>query len=142
MTPRWLDCCGAALLAAGVAFGQFELNWQTIDAGGGAASAGDWTLIAAIGQPDAGVTLVGTEYELLGGFWPAIAAPPGQLVGDLNCDGVVSVSDISGFVLALTHPGAYPLQFPGCDILNGDVNGDGVLTVSDIGPFVALLTGG
>lgn len=64
------------------------------------------------------------------------------LIGDLNCDGVVSVADIGPFVLALTDPAAYSSTFPSCDALAGDLNDDGLVTVSDIGGFVALLTGG
>lgn len=66
----------------------------------------------------------------------------GGVPGDMNCDGTLTVSDIAGFVLALTDPTGYADQFPGCDINNGDISGDNVVTVSDIGPFVALLTGG
>ncbi|MGE3181168.1 MAG: M12 family metallo-peptidase [Phycisphaerae bacterium] len=64
------------------------------------------------------------------------------LPGDMNCDGTVSVSDIGGFVLALTDPSGYAAQYPDCDIENGDINQDSSVSVSDIGPFVALLTGG
>lgn len=71
------------------------------------------------------------------------AAPlPSLLPGDLNCDGVVSVADIGAFVLALTDPAGYAVQFPACDPLAGDLNDDGLVTVGDIGAFVALLTGG
>lgn len=63
------------------------------------------------------------------------------VVGDLNCDGLVSVSDIGPFVLALTNPPDYAAQFPNCNIAAGDTNGDGIVSVSDIGPFVALLIG-
>lgn len=59
--------------------------------------------------------------------------------GDMNCDGIVSVSDIGPFVLALTDPTGYAAAFPACDINNADVNGDTTVSVSDIGPFVALL---
>ena len=64
-----------------------------------------------------------------------------RIIGDMNCDGVVSVSDIGGFVLALTDPVGYGLTFPDCSPSNADANGDGFVTVSDIGPFIALLTG-
>lgn len=64
------------------------------------------------------------------------------LLGDMNCDGVVSVSDIGGFVLALTDPAGYQMQFPDCDISHADINNDDQITVSDIGPFVQALTGG
>ena len=59
---------------------------------------------------------------------------------DLNCDGFVTVGDISGFVLALTDPAGYATAFPSCDSYNADVNCDGFVTVGDIGPFVQLLT--
>ncbi len=64
------------------------------------------------------------------------------LVGDLNCDGNVSVGDINPFVLALTDPTAYAQQFPDCDILNGDCSGDQQVSVGDINCFVDLVTGG
>ncbi|MGE3181186.1 MAG: CHRD domain-containing protein [Phycisphaerae bacterium] len=64
------------------------------------------------------------------------------LLGDMNCDGVVSVADIGGFVLALTDAVGYAAQFPKCDINAADINGDELITVSDIGGFVALLVGG
>lgn len=63
------------------------------------------------------------------------------LPGDMNCDGVASVADIGGFVLALTNPAQYTASFPCCNILAADLNGDLMVTVSDIGLFVALLTG-
>ncbi|MDX2197475.1 MAG: Ig-like domain-containing protein [Phycisphaerae bacterium] len=68
-------------------------------------------------------------------------APVG-LLGDMNCDGFVTVGDISGFVLALTDPAGYAAAYPSCDIMNADVNEDGFVSVGDIGPFVLLLTGG
>lgn len=60
--------------------------------------------------------------------------------GDMNCDGAVTVSDIAGFVHALTNPSLYASLFPGCNRDHADINGDGAVTVSDIGPFVQLLT--
>lgn len=65
---------------------------------------------------------------------------PLVFAGDLSCDGAVTVSDIAGFVLALTDPPAYAVSFPECDPLHADINNDGAVSVSDIGPFVALLT--
>lgn len=62
------------------------------------------------------------------------------LVGDMNCDGAVTVSDIAGFVIALTNPTLYAQTYPMCNINNADANGDHAVTVSDIGPFVTLLT--
>ena len=64
-----------------------------------------------------------------------------RLLGDLNCDGATSVSDIAPFVLALTNPQEYALQFPACDEMNADFNDDHLVTVSDIAFFVATLVG-
>ncbi|MDX2197515.1 MAG: hypothetical protein SF069_00915 [Phycisphaerae bacterium] len=65
-----------------------------------------------------------------------------SILGDLNCDGIVTVGDIAPFVLAVTNPTAYEQQFPNCEALLADINGDGAVTVGDIAPFVALVTGG
>ena len=64
---------------------------------------------------------------------------PGQLPGDLNCDGVVDFDDIDPFVAALGGQEAYEAAYPNCNWLNADANGDGVVTFDDIDPFVALL---
>ena len=66
----------------------------------------------------------------------------GILIGDMNCDGVVSVGDIAGFVLALTNPAQYAMDYPSCDMMAADVDGNGVISVTDIAAFVNLLTGG
>ncbi len=66
----------------------------------------------------------------------------GNLAGDMNCDGQVTVGDINGFVLALTDPQGYQDQFPDCDLLNADCSGDQQVTVGDINCFVGLVTGG
>ncbi len=71
-----------------------------------------------------------------------VAVDLGGLLGDMNCDGTVSVGDINPFVLALTDPKGYAAAFPDCDILNGDCSDDGQVSVGDINCFVALVTGG
>ncbi|MDX2199536.1 MAG: hypothetical protein SF069_11270 [Phycisphaerae bacterium] len=63
------------------------------------------------------------------------------VLGDLNCDGIVSVGDIAAFVLALTDAPNYPASYPACDIRLADVNGDGSVSVGDIAGFVGLLVG-
>jgi len=64
------------------------------------------------------------------------------LLGDLNCDGALNTFDIDPFVLALTNPAAYALQYPLCDFLLADMNADGAVNTFDIDPFVLALTGG
>lgn len=64
---------------------------------------------------------------------------PIGLLGDLNCDGFVTVSDIGFFVTALTDPAGYAAVQPDCLIENGDIDGNRQTTVADIGGFIELL---
>jgi len=67
---------GAAALfnpLAGAAQGPdqvYDLDWWTVDGGGGSSSAvGHYALDGTAGQPDPGPILYGTNYQLEGGFW-------------------------------------------------------------------------
>lgn len=63
------------------------------------------------------------------------------LLGDANCDRLINNFDIDPFVLALSDPAEYAIQFPECDIRFMDINGDGFVNNFDIDPFVALISG-
>jgi len=52
--------------------GPYNLNWSTIDGGGGTSTGGVYAVSGTIGQPDAGAMGGGT-YTLQGGFWGVIA---------------------------------------------------------------------
>ena len=52
--------------------------------------------------------------------------------GDVNCDGIVDLLDVSPFVQALTSP-----EFNE----KADINGDGVVDLLDVSPFVNLFSG-
>lgn len=115
--------------------GAQTLDCPTFSSGGATTSDGS---LFAIGQIAIGP--VGTAAQRVHqGVVPCWTSDGGGRIGDMNCDGLVSVSDIGPFVLAVTDPAAYSAAFPNCDIVNGDINGDGFVSVGDIGPFVALL---
>lgn len=61
-------------------------------------------------------------------------------LGDMNCDGQVSVTDVGGFVLAVANAPAYADQYPDCNRMRADVDADGAVGLADIGAFVELLT--
>lgn len=63
------------------------------------------------------------------------------LLGDANCDRLINNFDIDPFVLALSDPAEYAIQFPECDIRFMDINQDGFVNNFDIDPFVALISG-
>lgn len=70
----------------------------------------------------------------------ALEAARALAAGDMNCDCSVNGQDITAFVTALTDPGAYQAQYPGCDVMRADMNLDGSVNGGDIAGFVALLT--
>ncbi len=75
-------------------WGQYSMDWYTIDGGGGASSGGGYTVTGTTGQPDAG-TLKGGNYTLVGGFWGLIAAaqaPPPLLAIELTSTNSVLIS--------------------------------------------------
>ncbi len=55
------------------AWGQFAIDWSTVDGGGGRSTGGVYSVSGTIGQPDAG-TMSGGSYTLSGGFWGVVAA--------------------------------------------------------------------
>jgi hypothetical protein len=55
-----------------------------------------------------------------------------DLVGDVNCDGVVDLLDVAPFVDLITDGGFSA---------KADINGDGVVDLLDVGPFVDLIVG-
>lgn len=59
-------------------------------------------------------------------------------LGDMNCDGLVNLSDVEPMVMALTDPGAYNLAYPGC-IANGDLNASTQTDGDDIQGFSTVL---
>lgn len=48
----------------------YEISWQTVASGGGAASGGAYALDLTVGEPDTGAA-AGGRYALGGGFWGA-----------------------------------------------------------------------
>lgn len=61
------------------------------------------------------------------------------LTGDANCDGVVNILDLDGFVQLLLDPTGYAVSHPNCDTMNADVTGDNAADGLDITAFVNLL---
>lgn len=71
-------------LAIGAAVGgeSLSVDWSTVDAGGGTASGGDFSLTGTIGQVDADSLqpAAGGNFELTSGFWVVEPAVVSELV--------------------------------------------------------------
>jgi hypothetical protein len=67
-----------ALMLVGVvvaAVQAYQLDWWTVDSGGGISTSGNYILSGTIGQADAG-SMSGGGYTLAGGFWSEALALP------------------------------------------------------------------
>ncbi|MCI0364161.1 MAG: hypothetical protein L0Y44_10625 [Phycisphaerales bacterium] len=111
----------AAREEGGIA-GGFDLSWHTIDCGGATFSVGgSFELGGTIGQPDAGVPLIGGTFSLTGGFWPG-AVSGDTCPADINGDLVVNVNDLLAVISAWGAVGPNP----------ADINADQVVNVIDL----------
>ncbi len=64
-------------LTTWLAWGEFKLNWATVDGGGGASTGGVFTVHGTIGQPDTGA-MSGGNFSLTGGFWSLLSVVPSE----------------------------------------------------------------
>lgn len=128
-TAAWLT----SAIAQDLTQGTLDLNWHTIDGGGGTSTAGALQLAGTIGQPDATTTvLTGGDFELRGGFWagggepiqicPPDLAPPGG-------DGLVNVQDMLAVINAW---GACPVPPAFCPADIAPPGGNGSVNVQDM----------
>ena len=73
----------------------FTIGWYSIDAGGGVSTGGDFELRGVIGQPDAGPTLAGGDFELDGGFLVIMSV---SCPADITGNGVVDADDFFAYL--------------------------------------------
>ena len=58
-----------------LAFAQsYNIDWFTIDGGGGTSTGGVYSVSGTIGQADAGGPMTGGDFAITGGFWSLLAA--------------------------------------------------------------------
>lgn len=69
----------------------------------------------------------------------AILGGTAVLIGDMNIDGLITLADVSAFVIGLSDPAAYAANYGRAATINGDLNGDGLFNLADVEPFAALL---
>ncbi len=95
-----------------------DLEWHTVDGGGGTSVGLDFTFTGTIGQCDAGELMAGGSFTFEGGFW-AIAPIGRGCFGDLDGDGQVAAPDLAFLLGAWGTPAA-------------DLDRDGTTGASDI----------
>jgi hypothetical protein len=106
----WL---GAALLClAPPAYGQLQLDWYTIDGGGGTSSGGGLSITGTIGQPDAAAASSGV-LECAGGFWSGLLSPS-QCYANCDSSTAVPVLNVADFICFLNKFAALD-PYANCD---------------------------
>jgi hypothetical protein len=65
------------MTSTALAVSSFQIDWWTVDGGGGTSQGGDYAVSGSIGQPDASPLMAGGAYTLVGGFWGGALTPPG-----------------------------------------------------------------
>jgi len=118
----WIGCALLVVLS-GHAIAALDSSWFTVDGGGGLFSAGPgFELSGTIGQPDAGQPMIGSGFELTGGFWPGVAPP---CIGDFDGNAQVDLGDLAILLANFgTTSGAGPED--------GDTDGDGDVDLADL----------
>ncbi len=106
MLKKFILGPGCALALAAGAFAQsYNIDWFTVDGGGGTSTGGVYSVTGTIGQPDAGAVMTGGNYSLQGGFWAiqAVQTPGAPLLSiartTTNTVAVFWPSASAGFVL-------------------------------------------
>jgi hypothetical protein len=98
---------------------------------------GGYELGGTIGQPDAGspaMPLAGGDYELVGGFWPAVQGPAAPCPGDANGDRVVDNADLQAILDAWASSSGDPRYDPAADFNgNGSVGNEDLQELLDHG---------
>lgn len=74
-----------------------------------------------------------------GGILSSFCPNPSDCDPDMNCDGVVDGNDIAAFMLALSDPAGYQMQYPTCSFLKGDLDDDGDVDAVDVRIFNCLI---
>jgi hypothetical protein len=86
------------------AWGQYSIDWSTID-GGGTSTGGVYSVSGTIGQPDASGPMTGGSYSVTGGFWSLIAVV--QMPGLPN---LVITQSGNSVIVSWPNTGSYTLQ--------------------------------
>ncbi len=119
------------VFAANSAFGDYSIDWWTIDGGGEMwTTGGDFELSGTIGQPDAGVLMTVGDYALSGGFWLS-AAEDEFCFGDLDGDLDIDLADLAQLLANYGTPS-------GAFYEDGDLDGDGDVDLSDLAGLLAV----
>ena len=116
-------------VAYGASSDNYSIDTDVLSGGGGVCDSTGYSLISTTGQPTAIGVSTSLNYKNYAGFWYTITgAIQGRLLGDINDDGTVDISDV---ILDLRCALALPIDPYLCTPC-GDINNDGGVDISDV----------
>lgn len=114
---------------AGQSSANYTIDTDVISGGGRDCDSTNYFSISTAGQPSAIGSSSSTNYTNYAGFWYTITGGiQGQLLGDINNDGVVDISDVILDLRCALGLSIEPYQCLPC----GDISGGGVVDISDV----------
>lgn len=99
-----------------------DLEWHTVDGGGGASNGGSFLVTGTIGQPDAEATLTGGTWTVSGGFWTGDGATVLPCPTDVDDSGDIGFGDLLAVLAA----------WGTCEACPEDIDGDGLVGFNDL----------
>lgn len=134
LTAPLMSCVVAGLISTGANAQPYQIDWYTIDGGGGLLEGASYSLRGTVGQSDASGPLIGSTYTLTGGFWPGIDAAatkctPADIAEPF---GLLDLADITAFVSG----------FQSLDPIADFVPPFGTFDLADISAFVTAFLAG
>jgi hypothetical protein len=86
----------------------FDLSWNVIGGGGGPMSSASYQVDSTVGQ------IMGVSerknYRLEAGYWYRYGVQPQGLCGDVNCDKLIDIGDVTLVLNHWANPAKYPLN--------------------------------
>ena len=80
----------------GVAGHDFDIDWSSLDSGGGVSAVDGYELHGTTGQPDT-ASLAAADFVLTGGFWAAEGGPRPPCAADCDGDLALTIDDFICF---------------------------------------------
>lgn len=128
---------------AAAASANYEIPWQTVNAGGAPCASDSYGVNASVGQSTIGHA-TSTNYEAGIGYWYGTAGDGGcdcPFQSDFDADGFITALDLASEIDALFSGGPDPTD-PNCPTSRGDFDIDGFNTALDLAGLIDHLFSG
>jgi hypothetical protein len=121
----------------------YEIDWQSINGGGGDIQSTNYKMQSSIGQSATGYA-TSTSYQLGAGYWYGVGGNTGcscPSQGDIDGDTDIDVFDVIG-IIGIAFSGSPDIQDPPCPKTRADADNSGATDVFDVIYLIATAFSG